>query len=136
VSKAEYAKAFEAATRELEEALQQRAQIDERIAHLRQSLVSLSRLCGYTPTISWGMTDGVRFALRSARRPLTPIEVRDELATWGLDMSRYSSDLSVIHTTLKRLQKAGEVRALRFDRGTAYEWIGGHHPIVFAAKKP
>lgn len=135
VSSEEYKRAFEAATRELEAALQQRANLEQRINQLRHTLIGLSRLCGYTPTVSWGMTDGVRFALRSARRPLTPLEVREELANWGLDMSKYVSDLSAIHTTLKRLQKAGEVRAIRTGRGTAYESIGPRKPMVIALTK-
>jgi hypothetical protein len=102
---------------------------------LRRTLVGLSRLCGYTPTTSLGITDGVRFALRSARRPLTPVEVRQELADWGLDMSKYVSDLSVIHTTLKRLEKAREVRLVRTNAGNAYEWSGSTRPPVTVVMK-
>jgi hypothetical protein len=80
VNNDEYVKAFEAATREMETLMQQRADLEQRILHLRQTLVSLSHLCGFTPTVSWGMTDGVRFILRRAKRPMTPIDVRDELA--------------------------------------------------------
>src|SRR5215470_5345879 len=82
VSKDEYLKAFEAATREMESLTQQRADLDQRILHLRQTLVSLSHLCGLTPTVSWGMTDGVRFMLRRARRPMTAVDVREELTNW------------------------------------------------------
>ena len=48
------------------------------------------------------MTDGIRFILSRTTRPPTPIDVRDELASWGVDMSKYANDPSAIHTTLKR----------------------------------
>ena len=122
MSSEDYLKAFEAATRELAALTQQKADLEERILHVRQTVVSLSRLCGLTPTVSWGMTDGVRFAIRSANRPLTPAEVRDELANWGLDMSKYANDLSAIHTVLKRLNQAGEIRfVIKPDGKHAYE---------------
>jgi hypothetical protein len=131
VSKDDYVKAFEAATRELEQLMQQRAELDTRILQLRQTLVSLSHLCGFTPTVSWGMTDGVRFIVRRAQRPLTPIEVRDELANWGFDMSKYANDLSVIHTTLKRLNQAGELRFVIKPGGVhAYEWQSPPRVVV------
>lgn len=123
MSNDEYVKAFEAATREMETLMQQRADLDQRILHLRQTLVSLSHLCGLTPTVSWGMTDGVRFIVRRAQRPLTAIDVREELANWGFDMSKYANDLSAIHTVLKRLNKAGEIRFVARAPGShAYEW--------------
>ena len=128
MSKDEYLKAFEAATREMETLMQQRADLDHRILHLRQTLVSLSHLCGFTPTVSWGMTDGVRFILRRAQRPMSAVDVRDELANWGFDMSKYANDLSAIHTVLKRLNKAGEVRFVARGAGShAYEW---HRPVT------
>ena len=137
MSKEEYVKAFEAATREMESLKQQRADLDQRILHLRQTLVSLSHLCGFTPTVSWGMTDGVRFILRRSQRPMTAIDVRDELANWGFDMSRYANDLSAIHTVLKRLNKAGEVRFVARAPGShAYEWHRPVTPINMMADKP
>ena len=132
----DYVKAFEAATREMEALMQQRADLDQRILHLRQTLVSLSRLCGFTPTVSWGMTDGVRFILRRAERPMSAIDVRDELANWGFDMSRYANDLSAIHTVLKRLNKAGEIRFVPRAAGShAYEWARPITPVNMMAEK-
>jgi hypothetical protein len=137
VSKDDYVKAFEAATREMETLLQQRADLDHRILHLRQTLVSLSHLCGFTPTVSWGMTDGVRFILRRAQHPLTAVDVRDELANWGFDMSKYANDLSAIHTVLKRLNKAGEIRFVPRSAGSqAYEWHRSGTPANIMPDKP
>jgi hypothetical protein len=135
VSKDEYVKAFEAATREIETLIQQRADLDQRILHLRQTLVSLSHLCGFTPTVSWGMTDGVRFILRRAQGPLSAVDVRDELANWGFDMSKYANDLSAIHTVLKRLNKAGEIRFVpRSAASHAYEWNRPVTPVHMLAE--
>ena len=70
------------------------------------------------------MTDGVRFILRRAQGPMSAIDVRDELANWGFDMSRYANDLSAIHTVLKRLNKAGEIRFVSRGAGSqVYEWM-------------
>jgi len=135
VSHDDYVKAFEAATREMESLMQQRADLDQRILHVRQTLVSLSRLCGFTPTVSWGMTDGVRFILRRAQRPMSAIDVRDELANWGFDMSRYANDLSAIHTVLKRLNKAGEIRFVARAAGShVYEWMRPTTPVNMMEK--
>ena len=133
----DYVKAYEAAIREMESLMQQRADLDQRILHLRQTLVSLSRLCGFTPTVSWGMTDGVRFILRRANRPMSAIDVRDELANWGFDMSKYANDLSAIHTVLKRLNKAGEIRFVARGTGShAYEWTRPIVPVNMMTDKP
>jgi hypothetical protein len=135
MSNDEYVKAFEAATREMETLMQQRADLEQRILHLRQTLVSLSHLCGFTPTVSWGMTDGVRFILRRSQRPLTAIDVREELANWGFDMSKYANDLSAIHTVLKRLNKAGEIRFVACAPGShAYEWNRPSMPVNMMEK--
>ena len=134
MSRDDYIKAFEAATRELEKLLGDKAELEHRISTLRQTLISLSHLCGFTPTVSWSMTDGVRYMLRKSKRPLTPVEVRDELAAWGFDMSRYANDLSVIHTTLKRLNKSGEIRFTIANGAHAYEWLRPATPIVVGAQ--
>jgi hypothetical protein len=135
MSNEEYVKAFEAANREMESLMQQRTELDQRILHLRQTLVSLSHLCGFTPTVSWGMTDGVRFILRRAQQPMTAIDVREALANWGFDMSKYANDLSAIHTVLKRLNKAGEIRFIaRAPLSHAYEWNRPVTPVSIMDK--
>jgi hypothetical protein len=83
------------------------------------------------------MTDGVRFILRRAQRPMSAIDVRDELANWGFDISRYANDLSAIHTVLKRLNKAGEIRFVARGAGShAYEWMRPTTPVNMITEKP
>jgi hypothetical protein len=54
---------------------------------------------------------------------MTPVEVRDRLHSIGIDLTAYSSELSAIHTVLKRLNEAGEVRIVPRPSGKdAYLW--------------
>lgn len=117
-----YRGALEAAIREYEELGEKRRAIDQRLAHLAQTIGTLSRLLGITPTVPLGLTDSCRLVLRSGE-PMTPVEVRDRLAGIGLDLSVYANDLAAIHTVLKRLSEAGEVRQVALASGkSAYVW--------------
>ena len=110
MSTEDYRRALEAAVREYEALGEQRQQIDRRLAELAQTLSTLSRLCGIVPTVSVGLTDACRLVLRGAGIPMTPTEVRERLKSFGFDLTRYTNDLAAVHTTLKRLNDAGELR--------------------------
>jgi hypothetical protein len=119
----DYRQALEAAVREYEDLGRQRQDIDNRMAQLAQTISSLNRLCGFTTNVFWGMTDACRVVLRNAGHPMTPTEVRDRLEAIGLDLSKYSSSLSAVHTVVKRLVEAQEVRQVELEIGRfAYEW--------------
>jgi hypothetical protein len=119
----EYRQALEAAVREYEELGKKKRAIDDRLAQLSQTIGTLNRLCGLTPTVFWGLTDACRLVLKNAGHPMTPTEVRDRLQGIGLDLSKYSSNLAAIHTVLKRLRDADEVRFVQLESGRfAYEW--------------
>jgi hypothetical protein len=123
VTTEDYRRALEAAIREYEALGQQRQDVDKRLAEVAQTISSLSRLCGLVPTVPMGLTDACRLVVRGAGLPVTPMEVRDRLRAFGFDLSRYSSDLAAIHTILKRLNQAGELRFIA--RGTGkptYIW--------------
>jgi hypothetical protein len=107
----EYRRALDAAIREYEALGSKRREIDKRLTELAQTIGTLSRLCGLTPTVPWGLTDACRVILRSGL-PMTAIDVRDRLQAIGFDLSKYSSELAAIHTVLKRLNESGEVRLL------------------------
>lgn len=107
----DYRRALEAAAREYESLGQQRQDIDKRLSDLAQTISTLSRLCGLTPTVPWGLTDACRVVLRSGL-PMTPKDVRERLLAIGFDLSKYSNDLAGIHTVLKRLNESGELRYL------------------------
>jgi len=119
---ADYRAALAAAIKEYESLGEQRRDIDKRLAHLAQTIGTLSKLIGLTPTVPMSITDAVRLALR-AGVPMTPIDVRERLLAIGVDLSIYSNDLAVIHTVLKRLNEAGEIRIIpRPDKKQAYLW--------------
>jgi hypothetical protein len=123
VTASDYRHALEAAVREYEELGRQRQEIDQRLTQLAQTIASLNRLCGFTANVFWGMTDACRVVLRNAGHPMTPTEVRDRLEAIGLDLSKYTNSLSAIHTVIKRLAEAQEVRLVELDSGRfAYEW--------------
>lgn len=122
----DYRRALDAAIKEYEALGQQRRDIDDRLAQLAQTIGTLNRLLGLTPTIPLGLTDACRLALRGAGLPLTPLEVRDRLLAIGVDLSVYTNELSAIHTTLKRLNEAGEIRFVSKGKGkAAYIWNYG-----------
>jgi len=118
----DYRTALAAAVKEYEALGQQRREIDERLAQLAQTIGTLSRLLGLTPTAPTSITDAVRLAMR-AGVPMTPLEVRERLLSIGVDLSTYANDLAVIHTVLKRLNEAGELRLIPKPNGkNAYLW--------------
>jgi len=119
---ADYRAALEAAAKEYEALGDERRKIDERLTQLAQTIGTLSRLIGLTPTVPLSITDAVRLAVR-AGVPMTPPEVRDRLLSIGFDLSSYSNELAVIHTVLKRLNEAGEIRIIPKANGKhAYLW--------------
>lgn len=107
----DYRAALAAAVKEYEALGVQRRDIDARLAQLAQTIGTLSRLLGLTPTVPLSITDAVRLAMR-AGVPMTPLDVRARLLAIGVDLSIYSNDLAVIHTVLKRLNEAGELRII------------------------
>ena len=122
MTNADYRAALEAAAKEYESLGEQRRKIDERLTQLAQTIGTLSRLIGLTPTVPLSITDAVRLAGR-AGVPMTPVEVRDRLLSIGADLSSYSNELAVIHTVLKRLNEAGEVRIVPKPGGkNQYLW--------------
>ena len=117
-----YRSALEAAVKEYEALGEQRQEIDRRLAQLAQTIGTLSTLLGLTPTVPMSITDAVRLAMR-AGVPMTPLEVRERLHAIGVNLSQYSNDLAVIHTVLKRLNEAGELRIVpKPDGKHAYLW--------------
>src|SRR5258708_26168726 len=106
----DYRRALESATREYEQLGAKRREIDQRLAELAQSIGTLSKLLGLTPTVPMGLTDAIRLVVRGAGVPMTPVEVRDRLHAIGFDVSKYSNDLAAVHTILKRLNESGEIR--------------------------
>ncbi len=126
----DYRAALEAAAREYEMLGEERRRIDDRLTQLAQTIGTLSRLIGLTPTVPISITDAVRLAIR-AGVPMTPPEVRDRLLSIGFDLSSYANELAVIHTVLKRLNEAGEVRIIP-KAGGKHQYLWAKPPKVIA----
>ena len=126
----DYRSALDAAIKEYEALQAQRRSIDDRLAQLGQAIGTLTRLLGLTPTVPMGLTDACRMILRHGQ-PMTPVEVRDRLQAIGIDMSKYANDLAAVHTILKRLNAAGELRSVSGAPGRhQYVWNRPVTPIV------
>jgi len=126
VSHAEYRAALDAAVKEYERAVEARTALDDRIAQLRQTIATLTKLCGFTPTVPLGLTDACRLVLRNAGKPMSAVDVRERLTTIGFDHEKYANGLAAIHTVLKRLEESGEAALAEDDEATrqAYQFIG------------
>lgn len=126
MSHVEYRAALDAAVREYERAVAERTALDDRIAQLRQTIATLTKLCGFTPTVPLGLTDACRLVLRNAGKPMTAVDVRERLTTIGFDHEKYANGLAAIHTVLKRLEESGEAALAEDDEATrqAYAFVG------------
>src|SRR2546427_586104 len=105
-----YKKALDDARLEMAEALRLRAELDSRIARLRQTISSLAQLCDERIDLvdvllreDMGLTEACQEVLRAAFKPLTGLEVKAGLEKMGFDLSRYSNPLASIYPTLNRL---------------------------------
>ena len=130
---ADYTRALDAAVKEYEQAVAERAALDARISQLQQTIGTLNKLCGFVPTVAFGLTEACRMTLRSAHRPMTAIDVRDRLQAIGVNLDRYANALGAVHTVLKRLSEAGEIGPADDDQAVrvAYEHLG---PKVIATR--
>jgi len=126
----DYRRALEAATREYEDLGANRQAIDNRLAELAQTIGTLSKLLGLTPTVPLGLTDAIRLVVRGAGVPMTPTEVRDRLRGIGFDVSKYANDLAAVHTILKRLNESGELRFVARVGGHQYTWNRPLTPVA------
>jgi hypothetical protein len=129
----DYRAALAAAIKEYEDLGRQRRAIDDRLAQLGQTVGTLTRLLGLTATVPLGLTDACRMVLRGGQ-PMTPVEVRDRLLAIGVDVSKYANDLAAVHTILKRLNGAGELRFV--PRGPGKHQYVWNRPITSVALTP
>jgi hypothetical protein len=110
-----YIEALDAAQRELEDLQTKRAEIDARIARLRETVVSLAYLVndeGQNENLDVsgiGLTDAVAKVLRLSGMALTPADIRDELARMGFDIKKYTDIIPNITKVLRRLHDKGHV---------------------------
>ena len=74
-----------------------------------------------------GLTEAIRWVFRQPLiLPLTPTDVRDQLAKMGYELEKYKFVMPPIHNTLKRMKEAGEIREV--------EGVGGLGKAYASAK--
>ncbi len=130
-----FAETLKRTRQDLDKLRRRRAAIDEQIAKLEQVELALSGLAepkkrGADLT---SVTDSVRIVLKSAREPITPTGVRDEMLAMGFDKKPYSQFLATVHVILKRLWRNNEALEFSFKDGKRYWWAtksmpGGPYP--------
>src|ERR1700674_384293 len=126
----DYRAALAAAIKEYEDLGHQRRAIDDRLAQLGQTIGTLTRLLGLTPTVPLGLTDACRMVMAGGQ-PMTPLDVRDRLLAIGFDVSKYANDLAAVHTILKRLNGSGELRFVPRGPGKhQYAWNRPSTPLA------
>jgi hypothetical protein len=122
VTAAQYRAALDAAREELEAVLTERSALETRISQLRQTIATLAALCDETPDLDIGLTEACRSVLRGATALRAP-DIRDRVTAMGVDLSKYANGIGAVHTVLKRLIDAGEVRAMTgYDKRTVFWW--------------
>jgi hypothetical protein len=90
-------------------------EIDARIAALKSVKDALSPP---EDVEDMGLTEAIRWLFRQRGPiPLTPTQVRDELATIGYDLSKYTHVMPPIHVTLRRMKDAGEIEEVPHPMG-------------------
>jgi len=125
----DYQKALDAAHAEIQDILQQKFVLDERLSQLKKTVDALSSLMEEIPPISQlygavaeglpvgGISNAIRRILTERRAPMTPTQIKMALSARGFDMSEYANAAAVIHNTLKRLEGQKELTVVRDPGG-------------------
>jgi hypothetical protein len=127
-----YIKALQSARKELESLREERTVLDQRIAKLARTIEGLASLEANATLSSdikgkvleleiseaTGFTSAIRQIISMSVFGVTATEIRDALVEDGFDPEKYSSMLTVIHNTLQRLERQGEIqRGISFFTG-------------------
>jgi len=119
----------------------QRDELNLQITVLKSKIVHLGALTQRDETrellADIGLSEMCGIVIRRAGGPLTPVDVRRLIADFGYDIERHSNPLASIHTTLKRMEEGGKLKAVRLKDGSiGYTRIIPNRIGEAAAKKP
>jgi hypothetical protein len=143
---------LEAAQDELVKLLRDRESLEWRINKLQNDIVHLAALCHVEvedPLTQLGLTDAVRWILASGKRPLGVQQIVEQLHKSYSDASEYKNLPANVHTIVRRLVKANEVKpaveppqdyrpvkprdafslVVKGTTGAKYVWAGGIPPL-------
>lgn len=117
-----YLRDLRAAEKNLEALEARRDKLDLRIAVLRKKIIHLGALTHMDKAkevlADIGLSEMCETVMRWAGSPLTPVKTKQLLADFGYDIERHSNPLASIHTTLKRMMKAGKLKVVRLNDGS------------------
>ena len=134
-----YKKTLDQAREDLALLIEQREALDTQIARVTKTVEALTAMCDDTDHSknllvdeialdSLGVTDAIRHILAESRHPLSVPQIRDALEARGLHSERYANFLTVIHNTLKRLEKQGQATKVG-QSGNAVVWASRQRTI-------
>jgi hypothetical protein len=58
------------------------------------------------------LAPAIEALVKRSPTPITPLQVRDILLSYGYDIGRYANPMAMIHQTLKRLSAGSRIKAL------------------------
>lgn len=118
----------------------QREELAIKIAKQQQKVAALASLSDESEDVDHtmemnlgGLTNACRTAFRAAgKRGLTPTELRSALEQLRFPTREYKNILSSLHTVMKRLETAGEIRRAIHDvhdgqDKSVYRWVGPNY---------
>jgi hypothetical protein len=124
----------------LVELLRQREELGTKIAKQQTRVAALAALCEETEEVGsmtemdlGGLTNACRTAFRAAgNRGLMPTEVRTALEQLRFPTRTHKNILASVHTVIRRLEQAGEVRKAIHDihdgaDRSVYQWAGPNY---------
>jgi hypothetical protein len=125
----DYKATLEKAKDELEELLIKQEEIEQRIARVKQAIISLAPLAQdqenavgdiYSALFDGiGLSEAILQVLRAAGKRLSPVEIKQQILNMGVDLSTHKNAMASIHSALKRMGQNEEVSTK--DNGLTYE---------------
>jgi len=119
--RSDYTKAYKKAIADLQEKIRQRDALTIEIARL-QALAKSLRAAALSSREAFiavqaqaeevGIQELVLTCIRMSQRPITALEVRDQLLAINFDLTRYANAMAVIHSGIKRLKEAGKIKEI------------------------
>lgn len=120
---------LDAAKKQMEGLLQDKILLDLKVGQLSQTINTLIALLQPKPDPAdisdvsgllfedSSITGAIRVVLLRSPVPMSPTQIRSELVKSGFDLSEYENEMAVIHNTLKRLDKQGELMTVKDSSG-------------------
>ena len=106
------------ATSRLDRILDEKAEIENRVALLKDTIKALTPLCADEESISTpGIKEECGQFIDNVIDPMTVPEIKDALEKQGVPLGGYSNALAVLHTTLNRLAVGGEAKRIKGKDG-------------------